>query len=368
MICNVRRILFILVGMLATGVNLYANEVWINNSETIFLDRTPTFSIGTDSPSPQWIHWQVSGTPDFIEGDSVREATTPFSPSVSLPKLIAAELHEEEEYFYRIKVRDQNGWSEWTSPTNFLLQRSEAYTQPKHVSEETWKRLKPYFLPLDHPIRPCLEKIFSETRVTLSIKSLKKAGFIHPRPRKWTHLIVTKHPEVPGYVFKIYLDAQRYFKQKPEYTHWLERIHGVLAIENEIQTHNWEHTFKVPKKWIYPLPKEPSPPKDFMRKNFILVEEDMNIFDEEANNDKWKSDWVTTEKLDALYSILEGLGLRDCAKPDNIPFSKDGKIAFVDTQTFDSWPVNYKKLIPYLTPKMQSYWKQLTKKKKPHAP
>lgn len=235
------------------------------------------------------------------------------------------------------------------------------YSRSPHVPKNVWNRLAPYFLPENHPIKRFLDQIFSNSRVILSIKSMKKAGFIHPKPRKWTHLIVTKHSDFPGYIFKVYLDAQRYYKNKPEYLHWLERIQGASKIQAEINRHHWQHFFKVPKKWIYPLPPNPSPPKEFLRKNFILVEEDMDIYDEETNYKKWKSQWVTVEKLDALYTLLEKLGLHDCPKPDNIPFSKDGKISFVDTQTINKWPVLYKKLIPYLPSSIKSYWKKLHK-------
>lgn len=238
---------------------------------------------------------------------------------------------------------------------------SGAYPRNPYVSEDVWDQVSPYFLPEDHPIRPILDQIFSYYRVTLSIKSMKKAGFIHPKPRKWTHLIVTKHPDLPGYIFKLHLDAQRHYKKKPEYIHWIKRIQGAHAIDKKIQKYHWEHLFKVPEKWIYPLPEEPSPPKEFIRKNFILVEEDMDIFDDKENYGKWRSDWITADKLDSIYIILEELGLHDCAKPDNIPFSKDGRISFIDTETTQEWPVLYKKLTHYLSPPMRSYWKHLTR-------
>ena len=111
------------------------------------------------------------------------------------------------------------------------------------------------------------------------------------------------------------------------------------------------------------LPEDPSPPKQFIRKDFILVEEDMNLLDKESNLAMWKSDSITEELLDALYHLLEELGLNDCAKPDNAPFSSDGRIAFIDTETHHSWPVNYSKLTPHLSPEMKTHWKHLQSKK-----
>jgi hypothetical protein len=127
-------------------------------------------------------------------------------------------------------------------------------------------------------------------------------------------------------------------------------------INREIAIHHWEKLFKTPKKWIYLLPEYPAPPKEFIRKNFILIEEDVYTLDASI----WKSELVTYELLDAFYRLLEDLGLNDCAKPENAPFCIDGKIAFIDTESHDAWPVRYKKMVPYLAPKMQDYWKVLT--------
>jgi hypothetical protein len=239
----------------------------------------------------------------------------------------------------------------------------EAYIQPKSVSQEVWKKLSPYFLPEDHEAKAALDDIFFSSRATLSIKSMKHAGFIDPKPRKWTHVIVCTHPNLPGYVIKTYLDSQRYFNKIFEYEHWLNRIQGVKLIEHEISKHCWENMFKVPKKWIYPLPENPSPPKEFDRKNFILIEEDMNIVDRGANEMTWQSDVITTDLLDNLYALLEEIGLHDCAKPDNAPFSMDGKIAFIDTEDHSNWPVTYSKLTHFLSPQMKIYWKWLIENK-----
>ncbi|MFQ5729871.1 MAG: hypothetical protein ACE5GN_05885 [Waddliaceae bacterium] len=357
---------FLLLVAFVSSLSLYSIEdiseyVWIKSDRELFENEAPSFDVETSSLSPKQIHWQISIDPDFIEEDLIFEDTCPFSKKMILHSLAQGLLIEKDPLFFRARVSDEERWSPWSTPATFFIIRPEAAARNPKVSEAVWNQVSPYFLPMDHPIRPVLDRIFSKDRVTLSLKSMKKAGFINPSPRKWTHLIVTKHPDVPGYVFKIFLDVQRYFKQKPEHVHWLERIHGAQTLEAEINKRRWHHIFKVPKKWIYPLPAEPSPPKAFLRKNFILVEEDMDIFDTTANHEKWKSNWVTTAILDAVYTLLQKFGLHDCAKPDNIPFSKDGRISFVDTQTLYQWPVLYKKLMPHLSPEMQGYWEKLTR-------
>ena len=236
----------------------------------------------------------------------------------------------------------------------------EGYSPPKSVPKEVWEKVSPFFLPENHEAKAALDAIFSSSRAILSIKSMKQAGFIGPKPRKWTHVIVCTHPNLPGYVIKTYLDSQRYFNQIPEYEHWLKRIRGVKLIEHQIAKHHWEKIFKTPKKWIYPLPENPSPPKEFDRKNFILIEEDMDLVDRQTNEDLWLSHLVTTTLLDNFYKLLEEVGLHDCAKPDNAPFSMDGRIAFIDTEDHYNWPVTYSKLTPFLSQEMKIYWKWLT--------
>lgn len=223
---------------------------------------------------------------------------------------------------------------------------------------ETIQYVSPYLLPDDHPVRPKLDRIFSASRVLLNIETMKKAGFINPVPRKYTKLIVTKHPDIKGYIIKAYLDAQRYYKDKPEYYFWIKRASGAEAIREWIEEHYLNHVFKVPKKWIYALPAQPCPPNGYYPKNFILVEEDMNL--DKKNEEKWKSNLVAEELLIQVYSILSDLGLSDCAKPDNIPFCKDGRIAFIDTQSHHQWPVRYEKLTRYLSADMKKFWKRLT--------
>lgn len=238
--------------------------------------------------------------------------------------------------------------------TEILLSKSHS-----HVSNQIWEKVSPHLLPDQHPVRIQLDQIFSVSRGILNSKSLQKAGFRKSKPRKFTHLIVTTHPTLPGYIFKLYLDSQKYYKKLPEYENWLMRIQGASFIQSEINKLDLQSFFKVPKKWIYDLPEEPSPPFEYLRKNFLLVEEDMALYSEEENNILWQSDFISHAILDGLFKILKNIGLRDCVKIDNIPISKDGKIAFVDTQTYHAWPVHYKELSQKLSKENRAYWKSL---------
>ena len=237
----------------------------------------------------------------------------------------------------------------------FYCQGVAASNEP---NPQAMKKISRYLLPYEHPIKEKLDGIFGRSRVLLNLNTIKKAGFINAKPRKHTHLIVTSHPNMQGYIFKLYLDAQYLRRQVSEEHFWLLRIRGARAIKKEIIKNHWEHLFCVPKKWIYLLPKKPSAPQEYFSKHTILVEQDMQLCPSKTNIKKWAQ--VTPDVLDKLFYLLETLGLHDCAKPDNIPFTEEGKIAFIDTQTHQEWPVAYDKLTHYLSPEMQKYWKKLT--------
>lgn len=216
-----------------------------------------------------------------------------------------------------------------------------------------------YLLPSNHPIKPSLDYLFSQSRALLNLENLEKAGFEYSPPRKFTNLIVAKHPALPGYIFKLYLDAQRFHKDKPEHHFWILRVQGSILVRQQIAAARLDSFLKVPQKWIYKLPSKPAPALGYMRKSYILVEEDMDLVSKEHNEALWSSSFVSKELLNAVYQILTIVGLSDCAKPDNIPFSTDGRIAFIDTQTFGR-KVPYKNLEKWLSEENKIYWKVLT--------
>lgn len=213
-------------------------------------------------------------------------------------------------------------------------------------------------LPQDHYLKPLLDKIFIQSRATLSPDSLKRAGFTNCKPRKYTHVIVTTHPDIPGWVFKLYLDCQIPHKQQSEETHWIARAKGAELIGQIIEKNGFQSLFKVPKKWIYTLPT--NSPKGYIEKSTLLIEEDMQILSNKENLSKWKSSQVSQELLSALYIIIRDAGLSDCLKPANIPFSKDGKVAFVDTEIHGKSKIRYQELKRYLSQENIKFWMKLT--------
>lgn len=226
-----------------------------------------------------------------------------------------------------------------------------------YVTDEVWQRVKPFFLPDAHPIKLRLDRLFRGRRLTATEKTLVDAGFTFPS-QVGLHITPVLHKEIEGYLLKIYVD---YKKTECDWEEWLKRIEGADRIRSAIAALGYNKEFKVPKKWIYPLPINPPPPEgpDYIRKNFILVVQNMWTLPLRENHSTWRKQ-TTKSQLDALYEIVTMLGLRDSCRVANVPRCQDGKIAFVDTEYYDHWPVNYHPLIEFLSKENRLYWRELT--------
>lgn len=231
------------------------------------------------------------------------------------------------------------------------------YPYNPHVSLETWDSLKPYFLPYNSPLRINLDRIFQSERVILDRESVAAAGFKILRTQGTGSVCVAKHPLLEGCLVKIYPDNQVIC----EWENFFRRVTGAQSINQSINRHGFQKHFKVPKKWIYPLPMEPSPPDgdQYFRKNFILIVEDMNILSMKENAVAFKTQ-ITPKILDEFYTIITEEGLFDSVFRGNIPFNKEGQMNFIDTEHHHGWPIKYHFLLRYLSPEMASYWQSIT--------
>lgn len=240
-----------------------------------------------------------------------------------------------------------------------------AQIKNSHVPREVWQLVEPYLMPESHPLKKKLDKLFSQSRVLSSRTTLVAAGFEDKKPEPVTKIIVTRHKEMKGYIFKIYTDDYLdYHHGEPEHFTYIRRARGSKLIRDEIAKKGWQSTFKAPKKWIYALPASPDPLRpDHVRRNFILVEEEMDLLSKDKMKEKWQNGTMTKEHLDKLYYLTTRLGLRGCCKYDNVPICKDGKIAFVDTQSNLRWPIAYNRLARVLKGDMLTYWQNLTQDK-----
>lgn len=210
-------------------------------------------------------------------------------------------------------------------------------------------------------MKPTLDAIFSKSRAIENERTLVDAGFeiiADTMPRSF--IVVVRHPEVPGYVFKIYLDSEN--RCRKEVPHWLaltRRCVGAQGIRKIIERKKIQH-FAVPDKWLYLLPVYPYS-NSLHPEPVILIETDMQLESKEVTKKMWKTA-ITEKHLDELYAILKhGYGGRSTISiSTNVPFTKLGKFAFTDTEGDQSY-LHLKHVKKYLSDDMKRYWDSLIK-------
>lgn len=235
---------------------------------------------------------------------------------------------------------------------------SESWVKRDGIDDETWEAAVPYLLPFDSPLRKKLDKIFSKTRATASFHEMEKAGFDCWELRQWSNILVAKHHRLQGYLIKTYLDDQHgindFFLLK-------KRIDGAILTHASIKKFGYQTLFKAPKKWLYPLPDYPACPPGLSQKHFILVVKDMKV--DHSSRDIWHGNKkVSVQRLKALYDVVTDVGLFDSLMVSNIPFCKDGRNAFLDTEHFGKSTIPYHKLNYALNPEKQAIWNEIVEK------
>lgn len=347
--------------ILFSSLELNASKLpscWISNDCSVF-ESTPIFHLQSKERYVEKVHWEISNQAEFDWISPSLQHVTDSTNEVVLDKEVENQLIPGEIYFFRFKTELHNSCSSWSQPFGFSLgtpyEKCKEYNWPKKgsIDDASWAAIQPYLLPSNHPIRNKLDQIFSQTRATTNELTMKMAGFQALDIWKWDKVFVARHPALQGYLIKAYLDNHLYMDDAL----LINRIIGANALRAAIPILGYQNYFKVPQKWLYPLPDVPSAFPNLRPKNFILIVEDMNIVDSEKNK-KMYLKAMDEKRLQALFHLLNMFGLADSIYIKNIPFSKDGKIAFVDTERHHIWPVPFKKLTPSLNPKMQTYWSQ----------
>jgi hypothetical protein len=215
--------------------------------------------------------------------------------------------------------------------------------------------MKPHLLPLDSPLKPILDSLFSSGRVLQDENTLQQAGFVILHSMPSSYVKVVRHDALPGYLFKFYLDNQVQLKKDKPGWWWLtNRCIGAERIRKMIEKKHMRH-FAVPDKWLYIVPSWfPTAGPTFQP--VVLVETDMNLESHDMILYAWYH-LATRRVLDELFYILDH-GAGSYFLSGNIPYTKSGKFAFIDTE-YPKRDIKMKKVKRYLNPEMQAYWDYL---------
>lgn len=220
------------------------------------------------------------------------------------------------------------------------------------------KKMRPYLVPHRHPMRSFLDSVCLKKRITVDKETFEAEGFhvFSTRPR--SYISVARHPEMQGYLVKVYFDTVLKNKRGQESWEWLVlRCEGAEKVRDVIEKKRIKH-FAVAKKWIYCLPAHPSPPRDFQHKRHfaMLLVTDMDLAPDSVNYHAWKN-YITEEHLDELYLIISR-AKGSSYRPDNISYSNKGNFAFIDTEYPSNGP-DFKSIRSHLNSDMRRYWDHL---------
>ncbi|MCE5295197.1 MAG: hypothetical protein LLF94_11380 [Chlamydiales bacterium] len=190
-----------------------------------------------------------------------------------------------------------------------------------------------YTLPINHPLHVTLDRLFSDPNVIASREELTMAGF-ELLPHHHRGLAVVKHPELTNHLIKLFINNVPHDLQVQNY---VSRIQGSLALREFIATRRLKHIV-TPKKWLYRLPEND------LGITYVLVAEKINIVDRAQTKQAYAT--IAPVVLKELCEVVtEFRGLDSVIK--NMPFTFDGKIAFVDTE---KWNTERSTFLPHVLP------------------
>lgn len=167
------------------------------------------------------------------------------------------------------------------------------------------------------PIFAQLADLFTDPRTFTSFNRFSLAGFsLVPHA---AHKIMTgRHRRAKGYVFKKYDDSLSDRKQLKNY---MRRIEGARLLRSFIAERAFEHVV-APRKWLYELP-------DRFSHRYLVVADKLDLLADDYTLRKYRR--ISEEQTRELATVLFYFrGLNSWTK--NLPFTDDGRIAFIDTE------------------------------------
>lgn len=214
------------------------------------------------------------------------------------------------------------------------------------LTYEEWEMVSPYLLPETHPAKPILDQMFEKESPLRTQETLKAAGFKLVTKGHWSDTVIATHKALRGYYFKMFTEDQTDINEIPRL---IARIKGALVAQEIVDKHEWNHLFKVPRKWLYLV----------MEDHVILIAEDMRLLSKHESYKKWAQATLSKKLLESVFVLLTEGGFSDSAYAFNLPFATDGRIALIDNDTFNKRPVPFSKLLKYLHPKLQKHGETL---------
>ena len=167
------------------------------------------------------------------------------------------------------------------------------------------------------PIVSQLPDLFTNKRMFDSFDRFEAEGFkliAHAE-----HKIMSgSHKATPGYLFKKYNNDK---PGKKQITNYMRRIEGARLLRQFIAERGLQYIV-APRKWLHELPGG-------FPERYLVVADKLDLLSDDATLRKYSriSEAQTRELATVLFYFR---GLNSWTK--NLPFTSDGKIAFIDTE------------------------------------
>lgn len=206
----------------------------------------------------------------------------------------------------------------------------------------------PYIIPSAHPLKTILDEVFYPKDVINSDDSLDTSNFEILVTRRGSGLRVVKHPQLKGYLVKLFLKSDLRWKWRILQQNLIQRCATAAKIRTLIAKHKIEF-FTVPEKWLYEVP-------DQMKQTFVLIVQDMRLVSRKKSEEAWRTK-ISKDHLDELYIILSR-GYGSMAISQNIAYTKDKTFSFIDTE-FPKREFSLRRVCTFLSFSKQKYWEKL---------
>lgn len=186
-------------------------------------------------------------------------------------------------------------------------------------------------MPFDDPRTLDVFALFRDASMFESRRAWGASGFRVVNPPSAGKVMVAQHPSVKGLLFKKYTDEVSQGEQTQNYE---TRVQGSYELRAFVESRHLSRVV-VPRKWMLKLPHI------FGRHAaHVLVVEQIDLFADDQSKTAYRN--IDPGVLSELCTVLfRYRGMDSSTK--NIPFTVDGRIAFIDTE---HW--NRKSRKPYL--------------------
>ena len=168
-----------------------------------------------------------------------------------------------------------------------------------------------------------LDGLFHRWPAFESSKDWRKAGFQVLRDKE-DKILVVSHEAAPRYLFKKYSSSDSR-SPKEQLEKYQSRVEGAALLRSHIANNALRHVV-VPHKWLCALPTE-SGAKG--KSPHVVIVDRHRILDAEESAQRYRH--IDAEAARELCTILFAFRRLDFTAR-NAPFTRDGKVSFIDTE------------------------------------